>query len=551
MSTKSGTFIFKPGTRIGAPDADLDPFLQDCFVSTAVWEAARQHDGEICVLVGRSGTGKSAILRRLEEQEPHTIRIQPEELAFQFLSSSELLQALRASEVRLDYFYKLLWRHTFIVAILKHYFPDGNAPSGRFQQFISWVQDTIAPNLERKRAVDYLREWGTTFFAGPREHIQRLHETLEKSMQAKFRTSNWMELLGVGGSLEGGARKRHEFEEVRREAQQVVSSVQLDDLNSVFRCLDETVIQDRQKRCYIVIDDLDRLFVDDALYYDLVRALLLEIYDFRKVKLAKILVAVRDNLLHRVESEAPSRNYQPEKLASQRIRLLWDEADLRNLLDKRVARIAGDQYTTYQPSAADVLPQAGSRMQQAGFEYMVRRSYRRPRDLIDFFNKCVERARNQPRVSPADMRSVEPAYSKGRWDSILAEWLENFAGLDVAATHLLKDRTSFSISEWNDDQFSDLFLDPNVPRYGWLSTVLESYAELDRSDRVMATDYLCKEIILAFYETGLVGVRLGSGGPLLYSHTNEPRLSHIDLRTSIRVIVHPALRAYLAPSVLE
>ena len=43
-------------------------------------------------------------------------------LAFRYLGDSDLIKALRESGVNLDYFYKLLWRHVFIVEILKHRF---------------------------------------------------------------------------------------------------------------------------------------------------------------------------------------------------------------------------------------------------------------------------------------------------------------------------------------------------------------------------------------------------------------------------------------------
>ena len=58
------------------------------------------------------------------------VTIHPEELAFRYLGErrSDLIKALRqvfvTSGVNLDYFYKLLWRHVFVVEILKHRFPD-------------------------------------------------------------------------------------------------------------------------------------------------------------------------------------------------------------------------------------------------------------------------------------------------------------------------------------------------------------------------------------------------------------------------------------------
>ena len=61
------------------------------------------------------------------------------------------------------------------------------------------------------------------------------------------------------------------------------------------------------KPCFVIIDDLDRFWVDDPLVFELIRGLILEIYEWDDVGRVKIVYALRDNILHRIEKDFTSR----------------------------------------------------------------------------------------------------------------------------------------------------------------------------------------------------------------------------------------------------
>ncbi len=83
------SFRFKKNDRIGEAAAEVDDkFLFDCFVDTGDLEILRDCTAPQRIIVGRTGSGKSALLRTLEAKEEHVITLAPEQLALSYLSNS-------------------------------------------------------------------------------------------------------------------------------------------------------------------------------------------------------------------------------------------------------------------------------------------------------------------------------------------------------------------------------------------------------------------------------------------------------------------------------
>ncbi len=326
-------FSFRPGFRIGAIDARQDLLLERCFVSVPCYSALKDLDNPCRGIIGRSGTGKTALLERLKSEVSFTIKIDPEELAFPFISGSDLIKALRSSHISLDYFYKLLWRHVFVVEILKFFFPDESKRFKVLSQIVDNIKGTIKPDLERKRAIEYLGKWGSSILQAPQERIREICQTLEKTMegQLKIKGLNWNEVFGLDLGLKGSKADTTQIKENIRIATEVINQIQVQNLNAVKKFIGTEIVNNRQKPCYILIDDLDRFWSDDPLVYELIRALILEIYDWSDIKNVKIIFVLRDNILHKIETDFKSRVYQKEKLEGQRMRLRWTRQELTEL----------------------------------------------------------------------------------------------------------------------------------------------------------------------------------------------------------------------------
>lgn len=137
-SNQKNSFRFRTGIDLGSGVAELDNVQDECFLFTDAYQAISDHENHLCVIVGKAGSGKSAIIRQLLlEKSNNIIRIHPQQLAFHFLRGSELLASLRQTGINMSLFYKLLWRHVFIIEILKHMFPEEVQLPGPFSGILT------------------------------------------------------------------------------------------------------------------------------------------------------------------------------------------------------------------------------------------------------------------------------------------------------------------------------------------------------------------------------------------------------------------------------
>jgi GTPase SAR1 family protein len=113
---------FTRNLDIGSLEAEDDNFLISAFIEKQDSTVLQETDNQKCIIVGRTGTGKSALIRRLIEGEENVSQIRPEEMSLKYLSNSDILEYFRKLDVKLDLFYKVLWKHVFIVEILKLYY---------------------------------------------------------------------------------------------------------------------------------------------------------------------------------------------------------------------------------------------------------------------------------------------------------------------------------------------------------------------------------------------------------------------------------------------
>src|SRR5262245_50883029 len=110
---------FRRNTTIGSADAESDDlFLEHCFVDTGDAAALLDCDNPQSIVLGRTGAGKTALLRQIAKQAEHCAEISPEALALNYVTNSNILKFFEESGVNLDIFYSLLWRHIITVELL-------------------------------------------------------------------------------------------------------------------------------------------------------------------------------------------------------------------------------------------------------------------------------------------------------------------------------------------------------------------------------------------------------------------------------------------------
>ena len=540
-------FKFSTGMTFGTIAAERDPLLVDCFFPTFFYQRVRNIGDAGSGLIGRAGSGKTAILERLKADHFRAIPIRPEELAFRYLGESDLIRALRQSGVNLDYFYKLLWRHVFVVEILKHRFPEDAHQTGLIGQLIERIRKRVKPDQAIERAIKYLDEWGATVLQEPHERIEHIHGKLEESLRIKLGVSGpWWEVFGLNASIEMEFNRRTETEQRIQAAQETVSSIQVHDLNAVKDYIGTEIIDDPQNPCFVLIDDLDKFWVEEPVLYELIRAMLLEIDDWANVPNVKIIYALRDNVLHKLESNFQSRSYQREKLVDQQVHLQWGRNELTDLIDKRLAWLAGKPGGAGAPHIASLLPKKGNR-RASGLDYILDRTLNRPRDVIDFLNRASQLAIGKNQLSWSVIERAEQSYSNSRMTALFDEWYENYAGLDLLATKLLNGRKPrFPKADWDEDVLLDLFTSVGVAERSWLANQYKLFSEMYQENNDKALSHFADSFVTVMYEVGLIGVKTSPRGRDFYAHLDLPtlRLDQIDEDTEVIIchMFHAALQ---------
>jgi ABC-type arginine transport system ATPase subunit len=121
-------FRFKKHVRIGANDALEDMnFLKECFVDTGERDILLDVKNPECVVLGRTGSGKTALLEMLNQHGHRVVRLSPEGLALSYLSNNQALKFFMEVGIDMDLFFRVLWRHILAVEIIKEHFDITNS----------------------------------------------------------------------------------------------------------------------------------------------------------------------------------------------------------------------------------------------------------------------------------------------------------------------------------------------------------------------------------------------------------------------------------------
>src|SRR5262249_9701594 len=156
---------------------------------------------------------------------------------------------------------------------------------------------------------------------------------------------------GVGGKLVSTDEQAY-TQETRKELadryQQIVNEAQLPRLNDMIVTLNDEILDSPQHFTYLLIDDLDKEWVDERLVNTLIRCLFQAVVDMLRVKHLKILVALRTNIFKQLNYGTQTQGGQEEKFRGMVVPLRWTDNDLRYLLEQR-AEAATEFYHLDQP----------------------------------------------------------------------------------------------------------------------------------------------------------------------------------------------------------
>lgn len=530
--------IFRRNTNIGAADAESDEiYLEQCFIDTGDINSLLDCDDPKCIVLGRTGAGKTALLKHLISHADNAIELSPEALALSYVNNSQVLKFFEEAGVNLDVFYSLLWRHIITIELLKARY--GINDRTKQLDFMDRMKSIFTRNKAKERALAYLEEWGDRFWEETEYRTKEFTRKLETDLKGAVNIDAKYFSLGAEGAK---TLSEEELVVVRDNAQRVVSEVQVKELHDVISLLSEDLFNDRQKRYYIVIDRLDEDWVGDHVRFRLIKSLMETIRTFKKVHSVKIVIALRTDLHDRVLKETVSSGFQEEKFKSLYLPLRWNRQQLERLLADRVKFMFRRQYTREDVDLKDILP-PNQIDQRTASDYILDRTFFRPREAIIFLNECISRAEGSTKITVQLLRQAEVTYSQQRLVSLADEWRRDYPNLQLSTSILVRRDIPFCIDDIGDSDAEALAL--NILENGRMGDELFSAAERFYLGGKDTRNQFMETILSVHYAVGLVGIKPAPHLGRQWSYQDSPALMAGQLRSSSQIDVHKTFWASL------
>jgi len=526
-------FRFRRSDRIGEAAAEVDDkYLFDCFLDTGDLEILQDCNAPQRIIVGRTGSGKSALLRNLEAKEENVIKLAPEQLALSYLSNSEVIRFFDDAGSNLDLFYQLLWRHVLTVELIKSKYKITNDAAQK--SFLNSLSQLFQRDKNKQYAVDYLRKWGENFWNEAEYRVKEITGKIEQDLKASLSSNS----LGI--SLDAGAAKKlthEEKQEVIRIGSRVVNKVQVKALAEVIKLLADEIFNDVQKSYFIIIDDLDTKWIDDPLKYKLIRALIETVKTFRQIKNVKVIVALRLDLLQRVIAATRDSGFQSEKYESLYLKIRWNKAQIIEVLNRRISYLVKQRYTSRSIPIEELFPK---KIGHTGFtDYLVDRTFLRPRDAILFVNECIERAADKGHISVQVIHDAEGAYSQKRIDSMHEEWQTIYPKVADYLRVFTRRPVQQRVSDFNEESMRDwlfnYFLDENPSE-----DPVKRAAQQWLNEGKLSEFRFVLILLESLYITGAISLKPEASAPDYWAYFSDYKPSEGSLRPTSVVKLHPS-----------
>ncbi|AOV18326.1 hypothetical protein BJI67_00340 [Acidihalobacter aeolianus] len=530
-STSKSTFKFKNHQRIGAVQAEFDTeFLQDCFIDTGDLEIATDVKNPRSILVGRTGSGKSALLLKVKECEENVIEISPENLSLDYISNSNIISFFEEAGLNLDILFRFLWKHVLIVELLKHKYDLKNESAT--SAFLSNITGLLKRDRQKQKGIQYLKQWGEKFWEDTEFRVKEVVSNIENKLKADVKSISPTFTLSAEAAKTLTDSQRQEIVERGKKA---VSEIQIRDLAEAIKFLAEDVFTNGQQRHYLIIDRLDENWASKKIRYKLIRALIEEIKSFRKIGCLKILITMWLDLLEDVFEKTKDAGFQEEKYRDLLLPIQWNEENLLDLVKSRINHLLKYNYTNHSVQFDSIFP--GSIRKRKTFDYLIERTFMRPRDIISYLNFVLERAAGKSSITVDLIQSAEEDYSEERIRSVEHEWASIHPSLAICKSILEKRRDGFRIQEISEDQLNEISMSLAFDdKYIIDSLSASASAYLNHGITSNSFRY---DLINALYHVGMVGIKQGPRHGTKWSFNSHSIIGKLNLKSDMRVYIHP------------
>lgn len=372
----------------GRDDAETDfthGLLRWGFQPTAAYDAALT--GRKTLIIGRKGSGKSAICHRLMAgYEGTALLITPDDAAGDEIRRFEL-QGVTADTAK-----SLIWRYTFAIQAARHLSAHARPAHGwRIPRAVRALQSFLQANDETGE--------------------DRLYERLRRGVRRLQAASLALKAFGVveataefNGGTEGARALR-----------------QLEVLESgVLAAFEALRCTPQHEPLLILVDQLEQVWNIDPDSHAMVTGLLLAAKHVTRCYGG----AVRCCLFLRSDIYDSLNFSDGDKFRSDELRISWTQPALRDMALTR-ASLSLEQSLTHEELWGGVFPATVEG--EATSDYLFHRVLARPRDAIQFLTACRDVADGQahPTVQPEDIVTATKQFSDWKLQDLAREYLVN------------------------------------------------------------------------------------------------------------------------------
>ncbi|MDB4020159.1 hypothetical protein N9491_06055 [Planktomarina temperata] len=524
-------------SRIGSIAAEADDeFLFDCFVDIPALTALKDTNSPKMLLLGGTGAGKTALIRKIEKDCRSVSSIQLDEMALDYLANSDVIQFLLSIDINLDVFFQALWKHVILIEFIRLKFNVNDAQKSKF--VFSQIFSAFSGDDRKKRGLEYLKNWESKFWISMDENIREITQNLESSVEAELGAEIKKFKANAGFSRTMSAERKSQLQRVARK---FIAPSLLTDLAKVIDTLSEhgTKIE----TSYILIDRLDENWIDPATKYPLIRALIESLKSLRRISDLKTIVSLRSDLLEKVILETKDAGFQSEKYEDYIIRLKWDSEQLKKLVNRRINLLFRRQYEKQNVTFEDIFTE---KVTNSGnpFSAILDRSLRRPRDIINFVNFCLESAEGSVSVTRKTFGQAERLYSSNRLSALIEEWQNVISGMSFLLNLMKGKKASFPISEFCTSDLLDQLVSffPSSPQERqddlWKCVEIATTRNIEPFE-------LASTLFERLHLAGAVGVKYDPNLPYQFFFQTQKPLPIGQLTPQSKIRVHPMLHSAL------
>jgi hypothetical protein len=300
--------------------------------------------------------------------------------------------------------------------------------------------------------------------------------------------------------------------------------------------LAEEVFCDDQESHFIVIDDLDTKWAEDPLKYKLIRALIETVKTFRQIRNVKIIVSLRLDLLQRVIAATRDSGFQSEKYESLYLKLTWRAPKLIELMNKRLELLVKQRYTSRSIPLDELFPK---KIGHSSFsDYLVERTFLRPRDAILFVNECIARATDRGQISTQIVHDAEGSYSQKRIDSLQEEWSAVYPHV-ADYIHVFSRRpVQQKISEFSEESIREWLFD-RLLQHDDLSDPIIRAARAHLNEGKPSHFKFLLMLFDSLYSVGAVGIKPDPSSPEYWSYYSDHNPGEGSMRPTSVIKLHP------------